>query len=91
VVTASAVLFRVLYHLKLHDAIPYFALLFPTTPPFSPSNHHTMTTTSAPDDEYITLESSDKFLFVIHRDVACLSGTIKNMLSSGTCLSPCFF
>ncbi|GJJ71453.1 elongin-C [Entomortierella parvispora] len=42
-----------------------------------------MATQAASDDEYITLESSDKFIFVIHRDVATLSGTIKNMLSSG--------
>lgn len=51
-----------------------------------------MTTQAATDDEYITLESSDKFIFVIHRDVATLSGTIKNMLSSGNeTFPPLFF
>ncbi|KAG0068040.1 Transcription elongation factor B (SIII), polypeptide 1 (15kDa, elongin C) [Linnemannia elongata] len=34
------------------------------------------------ESEYVTLESSDGFQFVIHREVAMLSGTVKNMLSS---------
>ncbi|KAG0361558.1 hypothetical protein BG005_007977 [Podila minutissima] len=36
----------------------------------------------ATESEYVTLESSDGFQFVIHREAAMLSGTVKNMLSS---------
>ncbi|KAF9212641.1 hypothetical protein BGZ59_006489 [Podila verticillata] len=36
----------------------------------------------ANESEYVTLESSDGFQFVIHREAAMLSGTVKNMLSS---------
>ncbi|KAF0441498.1 POZ domain-containing protein [Gigaspora margarita] len=32
--------------------------------------------------EYVKLISSDKFEFIIKRDIALFSGTIKNMLSS---------
>ncbi|KAF9571845.1 Transcription elongation factor B (SIII), polypeptide 1 (15kDa, elongin C), partial [Lunasporangiospora selenospora] len=34
------------------------------------------------ESEYVTLESSDGFQFIIHREAAMLSGTIRNMLSS---------
>lgn len=41
----------------------------------------------ATESEYVTLESSDGFQFVIHREAAMLSGTVKNMLSSSGKLS----
>jgi hypothetical protein len=42
----------------------------------------TMSSLTPAESEYVTLESSDGFQFVIHREVAMLSGTVKNMLSS---------
>ncbi|KAK3822704.1 MAG: BTB/POZ protein [Benniella sp.] len=42
-----------------------------------------MATSTSTESEYVTLESSDGFQFIIHREAAMLSGTIRNMLSSG--------
>ncbi|KAF9277912.1 Transcription elongation factor B (SIII), polypeptide 1 (15kDa, elongin C) [Mortierella alpina] len=41
-----------------------------------------MAAPGATESEYVTLESADGFQFVIHREAAMLSGTIRNMLSS---------
>ncbi|KAG0204438.1 hypothetical protein BGX28_003620 [Mortierella sp. GBA30] len=41
-----------------------------------------MSTPAATESEYVTLESADGFQFVIHREAAMLSGTIRSMLSS---------
>ncbi|KAF9563170.1 hypothetical protein EC968_004978 [Mortierella alpina] len=41
-----------------------------------------MAAPAATENEYVTLESADGFQFVIHREAAMLSGTIRNMLSS---------
>lgn len=40
---------------------------------------------SQPDD-FVTLVSSDGFEFVIPRSTACVSGTIRRMLDSGSML-----
>lgn len=45
---------------------------------FLPSPHHAMSE-STPSD-YVKLISSDGFEFIIHREAAMRSGTIKNML-----------
>lgn len=40
------------------------------------------------ESEYVKLISSDGFEFIIHREAAMRSGTIKNMLSgAGKCIS----